>query len=157
MREPPIIFSGEMVRAILDGRKTQTRRSMKPQPEPANYSSPYYQGLYLWKGIICASGDNPGPLGPVCVGDHLWVRETWAECKTEGGYLYKATGDGTCCGPWRSSIYMPRRAIRITLEVTRVWVERLQDISIKGVYAKRGPEWDANPWVWAYEFRRIKP
>ena len=200
MKERPILFSGEMVQAILDGRKTQTRRVIKPQPKL--YSAMHRFNTFIqWKDIdakeifaviFIASHCPYGQPG----GDRLWVRETWAElCATdelsgEVDLAYKATGwpDGEF-GPdrngkgWRPAIFMPRWASRITLEVTGVRVERLQDISyedaeaegapIEGgsivqnrrigfehlwdsINAKRGYGWDANPWVWVIKFRRVE-
>jgi hypothetical protein len=144
MKEKPILFSGEMVQAILDGRKTQTRRVMKPQPAPG----------VLWGGMVNDEaatdlGDHlflsdngndyfmPCPYGKP--GDRLWVRETWAfidgdgeEISGEGEVIYKADSDrGLSQAPerWRPSIHMPRWASRITLEVTGIRVERVQEIS----------------------------
>lgn len=174
--EKPILFSTEMVRAILDGRKTQTRRVVKP--------SVFEKGTnWFW---------NPNEnicLAQYRKGDVLWVRETWAKDDT---YYYKA--DGSCgdrCGKWKPSIHMPKEAARIWLEVTDVRVERLQEITeeaaraegitrvedgkwesefrlgwfdrpIKAfralwdsLNAKRGYGWETNPWVWVIEFERI--
>lgn len=127
MKERPILFSAPMVRAILDGRKTQTRRIAK---DPVI-------------GEIVKAGGNPGYR--LCQygqpGDRLWVRETWArnnnqlsDTHSDTSIAYRADGEtraqdnGTDL-PWRPSIHMPRRASRILLEVTGVRVERLQDIS----------------------------
>jgi hypothetical protein len=140
-RERPILFSGAMVRAILAGRKTMTRRvvpigwrgrragiefvggrGMEDDPESWGYADEY--GDYY----TLANGDPlyviPCPYGQR--GDRLWVRETWA---AHGDYVaYRADGEdaGT---RWRPSIFMPRWASRITLEVTGVRVERLQAIT----------------------------
>jgi len=139
----PIIFSTPMVRAILDNRKKQTRRVMKPQPIWDN-------GFWKWAGA--AWSDNikrvtPVPYhsmynnAPYRPGDIIWVRETWCEYgnihNPHMGYWYKASGieqpymDSVkfkMC-KWRPSIYMPREAARIFLRVTNVRVERLQDIT----------------------------
>ena len=135
MAEKPILFSGEMVRAILEGRKTQTRRVIKPQPV-----------VPKWTGIDWAEvgADNTIHRRIKCPygrpGDLLWVRETWSG-STESGYVYKPSegqriwyrADNNrptwADGRWRPSIFMPRWASRITLRVTDVHVERVQDIS----------------------------
>jgi hypothetical protein len=143
MSEHPILFNGEMVRAILDGRKTQTRR-----PIPGRRISPhaYYEGgladgyTHQWyeqrDGIITQQGCR------YVVGDRLWVRETWGaiqmarsglllqwrdtdkEHRTEAAnanLFYRADGDDPdYTGCWIPSIHMPRWASRITLEVTDV-------------------------------------
>lgn len=159
MREKPILFSGPMVRAILDGTKTQTRRVLKTQPpllgriRHAWFNAPIYgftdediPAASWWK-IKCPYGQP---------GDRLWVRETWGTGSrphpirgTDEGIEYRADQYFvdeieslplcTECVPadfeldsvpsgWRPSIFMPRWASRITLEVTGVRVEQLQDI-----------------------------
>lgn len=217
MTERPILFSGPMVRAILEGRKSQTRRVLK---------NPEYYG--------CPTGDCPHQYGHECdaamqvhalpdvrikVGDTLWVRESWY-CDDyrvqRGPYLQpddmdldQARADGILIYAadklhpyeqeqpiWKPSIHMPRWASRITLKVTDVRVERLQDISeadaiaegivryeptledaaeyaaTEGQMIENNPRqafrdlwtsingqasWDANPWVVAYSFERVKP
>lgn len=134
-RERPILFSGPMVRAILDGRKTQTRRVVKPQP--GIHCVPWQRpdGQFIW--IIAETGHGVSepftcPFGQI--GDRLWVRETWNAdwCdrtiyKADGGYAKHA---GYSVEPrWRPSIHMPRWASRIMLEITDVRVQRLQEIS----------------------------
>jgi len=141
MRERPILFSGPMVRALLEGRKTQTRRAVKVQ-SPDGVWSPERDGKwwptngedYVDTGVACPYG-KPG--------DRLWVRETWgavprlAGCEKvcperdhDGqGIRYRATWDRVHSVRWRPSIHMPRVASRISLEITEVRVERLQDIS----------------------------
>jgi hypothetical protein len=156
MKERPILFSGAMVRALLDGRKTQTRRIVKPQPDfetarnalggDTSRATVAYDGTmggiglkrgtaigYVFPNIHCPHG-KPG--------DRLWVRETWAQPTTldPGPTVYRA--DYPACVPagfesvppaesitWKPSIHMPRALSRITLEVTGVRVERLQSIS----------------------------
>ena len=130
----PIIFSAPMVQAILDGRKTQTRRVIKPQPE-----------RYLSRDAgnrvpIAVWVDNQKWVKPPYQpGDILWVRETWATVSS-GIIEYKATYKEPYTGSaeidhignkikWRPSIHMPREATRIFLRVTNVRVERLQDIT----------------------------
>lgn len=169
MKERPILFSGPMVRALLRGEKTQTRRAVKPQPA--------YGCRYEMNGAGTHAlhlSDVPGrefvPPTPRSVdhllpcpygepGDRLWVRETWAPCDDlvlnhdlddPENVAYRAdlsarffdglqpldttnwnwdfVGTGTKRG-WRPSIFMPRWASRITLEVTEVRVQRVQDIS----------------------------
>ena len=212
MNEWPIIFNGEMVRAILDGRKTQTRRVIKN-------TGPYdpfdeYIGAWIRPGI------NRGPYGKP--GGQLWVRETFAEiCSVadpycccdkfpvpKGKYHYyeyradtenKYPGNWEDADPetiemareggylprWKPSIHMPRKASRIQLEVVKVRVERVQDITEKEAWAegcvpferegvecdtsvsdfaqlwneinaKRGFAWHENPWVWVVEFQLLE-
>jgi len=144
MAEKPILFSTEMVKAILKGQKTQTRRVIKPQPtlemdgEIDGAGNQCGYGLELhWKGKLLYP-PRDCPYGQP--GDILWLRETWCrEWKDPEGftgkYLYKADGvevihvDGSEKSPWRPSIHMPREAARIFLKVKNVRVERLQDIS----------------------------
>lgn len=127
MKERPILFSTPMVRATLEGRKTQTRRIMKPQPQK-NINFPVV-GQYLQK---------PCPYG--VPDDHLWVRETWSPAfkrtKSNSGVIYRADygfrkdlSEYYINHKWRPSIFMPRWASRITLENTEVRVQRLQDIT----------------------------
>lgn len=143
VRERPIIFSTEMVKAILEGRKTQTRRVVKPQLE--DYRDGYPDGrdcpptsVVKQRGHWIDEGDflhDYCPYGKV--GDLLWVREThniggippneWA--------IYKADEYSEPV-VWRPSIHMPKWATRIWLEITGVRVERLQDISHQEVIAE---------------------
>jgi len=213
MTERPIIFTGESVRAILAGKKSQTRRNVKPQPE---FSDPWWEvrGRLTVGGSPCsefktnrdaevaaALSSLPCPFG--APGDRLWVRETWdvfalpdevpsiayAADSTaipiiggEGWKLQRA--DNAHC--WRPSIYMPRWASRLTLEVTEVRVQRLQEISeddacAEGVLPcgqgshptelspyrcnfaqawnsinRKRAPWESNPWCWAISFRRVE-
>ncbi len=197
----PILFNGDMVRAILEGRKTVTRRVIKPQP--------IYDGK-MWRvgNNGCGWGNEvkkirldsrhtmSGFLSPYQPGDILYVRETWMyiychRCGNgiagycfngppddRGGcYMYRASheiesGDAR----WHPSIHMPREAARLFLRVTDVRVERLKDMEPDGA-RKEGfwtygdfmrawdglirPKdrdlygWNANPWVWVIEFKRI--
>lgn len=195
MKERPILFSGAMVRALLAGTKTQTRRVVKPQPERRNieqignmlgFKKRQGDGFWLWPNArerILAECPYGQP------GDRLWVRETWqvaretldyetggeydvfewpdelgdprlhlngdARFGMKAGLFYVADGEHknpsvfynltgidnkTILRPreitWRPSIHMPRWASRITLEVTSVRVERLQDISIEDAKAE---------------------
>jgi hypothetical protein len=158
VRERPILFSGPMVRALLDGRKTQTRRVIRLPADRGQWESSDLQGhAVIWntttgKVISCPHG---------APGDRLWVRETWCQevdrdgRLIEGKALYAADGqevflsdgdggtawrpDGRARSPWRSPLFMPRWASRITLELTAVRVERLQDISEADAVAEAAP------------------
>lgn len=158
MKERPIIFSAPMVRAILEGRKTQTRRAVKPPykkhplvnlreaENDERYSGRHddpdswgYQFLDDGAPAILSMWPEFCPCGKP--GDQLWVRESWAKVYAQrtptdrSSILYRADDDGVKINPgsmdgrWKSSIHMPRWASRITLEVTNVRVERLQAIS----------------------------
>ena len=143
MADLPIIFSAPMVRALLDGRKTQTRRVIKPQPEVAE------NGSWRWKlprGVSAGSHITslPDVLARWCTytpGDRLYVREAWTARMTHGWtiaharsrlyqeeILYRADGHESIDG-WWPSIHMPREFSRLTLTVTNVRVQQLQDIS----------------------------
>ena len=151
MKERPILFSGPMVRAILDGSKSQTRRVMKPQPEWVNENagcgiatgggimpSPRNDWLH-WRGSRLFRPEPRCPYG--LPGDRLWVRETWRVSSAHDSLPPKSipVGDGIeyaadktpdyLLGKSRPSIHMPRWASRILLEITDVHVERVQDIS----------------------------
>lgn len=167
MKEYPILFSTEMVKAILEGRKTQTRRVINRKyqhatkwkkagwqsrdnwnvPEPPKYFIP-------WREIVAEQGDYPANLiaitsSVICPygrpGALLWVRETFAPNYFDNGEpAYKAdwtpdTSEYINHPKWRPSIHMPRRYSRITLEIISVSVERLQDISHADVFAEGGP------------------
>ena len=181
MKERPILFNGDMVRAILAGQKTQTRRP-------------------VW------FDDDPSGICPYGVpGDRLWVRETYARHPQFAEVAYRADGeefedgDGfTWCPKWTPSIHMPRALSRITLEITDSRVERVQDISeeearAEGIealdgrfvsadlcdtarwygmsmedarciyahlwdtsYDARGLGWSVNPWVWVVTFKSVE-
>lgn len=208
VKEHPILFSGEMVRAILDGRKTMTRRVVKPQPTFVYAQDGYGPLMQIHGKGVFFEGDPNGTCPHGQIGDRLWVRETLAidntyqdenlVCST----LYRADinaegydRSGTWKGGlrWTPSIHMPRWASRITLEIKDVRVQRLQDISEKDAIAEGirkssdgmwcgTPQnkhnfprqhntafkafadlwnsihgtWDANPWVWVVEFRRVE-
>lgn len=227
MKERPIIFNAEMVRAIFDGRKTQARRTVSDKHlhllDAASRSGECYP---LESGTDHENSQSYYrefcPLGNV--GDRLWVRETFADVNTESGpaFTYRADHGLKFClddespvdydrypgknfamwcsdlwngedgHSWTPSIHMPRWASRITLEITAVRVERLNDISeadarAEGVAPLRGgfwrhyqpgwtqhqlsargsfvtlwksiygaDSWDANPWVWVIEFKRVE-
>lgn len=126
MKERPILFSAPMVRALLDGSKTQTRRAAK----------------LTGAGHVKEVGGHRRwhPADENCIaacpygqpGDRLWVRETWIDASSSlhSCVIYRADGDDQVCGvPWKPSIFMPRAASRILLEVTAVRIERLHAIS----------------------------
>lgn len=177
MKERPILFSAPMVRALLDGSKTQTRRVVKPR---------HLAQIDLSRGGCVANWSKPMPYGQP--GDRLWVREAFARIDGQTRPWietdYRATyqhGDrlGDTLGikkRWKPSIHMPRHASRITLDVAGVRVERLNDISEADALAEgithstlndprveyrwlwesiNGPEsWAANPWVWVICFKK---
>ncbi|MFP1897189.1 morphogenetic protein [Lonsdalea quercina] len=149
MKERGMIFNGEMVRAILDGRKTQTRRIVTPQPL-------YRHGHFYGRGDRTGLGETLFVQfrSPSHLGDRIWVRETWqgplvdeniiltsgdldkfenpefCEYAAEGGVRPEfCDANGDVHHGWRPSVHMPRWASRITLEITGVRVERLHDIS----------------------------
>lgn len=186
MKERPILFSAPMVRAILKGTKTMTRRVIKHEP--------HADCPYLSKDGVAVKS----PYGKV--GDRLWVRETWLSADDGYYYMYRAdmpmhwnaldTPHGEDVDlvasdfKWKPSIFMPREASRITLEITNVRIERLNDISEEDAAAE-GSElscgemkqdfpnykrtfhrlwdsinakyhgWDANPFVWVIEFKKL--
>jgi hypothetical protein len=222
MKERPILFSAPMVRAILDGSKTQTRRLVKPQPTSGEW--PLLDIALDMRGNRVGAavwwmdendqhnGETLCPYGQP--GDRLWVKETHAPAADCWGAWerrmrmdstgpaplihYRADGGDPFVEKWRPSIFMPRWASRIKLEITGVRVQRLQGISKEDAKAegidewiKRGfvdatngkpwesavrfdatcpfrgafgslwesingaGAWDANPWVWVVEFKRI--
>lgn len=216
MTERPILFSAEMVRAILAGRKTQTRRKMKVQP----YADSIVTVKHYHPTVIDRHGDmQPGPeifgalwgngeYGLRCPygapGDLLWVREgfavqpeLWADNRGPQPIHYTADlvvgfagePDTRQIEDYRSkpSIHMPRWASRITLRITDVRVERVQDITEDDARAEGvapvgwidetdvgmssyregfarlwnringSGAWEANPWVWALSFEMVKP
>jgi len=180
MTEKAIQFSDPMVRAILDGRKTQTRRVVKPQPhDVADLTSEQLNAAWQegWVDEKCPYGD---------IGNYLWVREAWQalpyyddipprDLPKGADIIYNADRPHA---PWdsrkRNALYMPRWASRITLKITDVRVERIQDISeddarAEGVNTKEEfqalwesihgddpvKNWAANPLVWVIEFERV--
>ena len=182
MKERPMLFSAPMVRAILDGRKTVTRRIVKARDLEW---MDVHQGLREPENAERCPYGQPG-------GDRLYVRETWAAphaydhlpprlIPKDARIHYAATEDrGGLL--WRPSIHMPRWASRITLEVTGVRVERLHACNEVDAIAEGAPwaacgapqggshkagfaqlweqingdgSWEANPWLWVIEFRRL--
>jgi len=186
MKETPIIMSGDHPK-ILDGIKAMTRRTwglekVNESPddweiEAQNGATWVFRNKASWVRVFCKC-----PYGQV--GDMLWVRETWATYASRNRWkpsllhpdepiFYKASEEYPHQYVWRPSIFMPRWASRITLEITEVRVERLQEISredslAEGVSwqdykqdykwafaklwdslnAKRGYSWEVNPWAW---------
>lgn len=180
MKERPILFSSTMVRAILEGRKTMTRRVVKPQPDLSILKESYRDLEFEFRRMpvlgpthvphewgFCAKYDKPNcvPIyGYKCpygtIGDRLWVKEAWCRevdlitsLPLDGAALYAATEDrhvimddgdgfavinkdGTERSAWRSPIFMPRWASRITLEITDIRVERVRDISAQDCIAE---------------------
>ncbi len=145
MTDRPILFSGPMIRALLEGRKTQTRRTLKPQPQAdMSLVGVYAPALTAVFGYVTPDADFKVPLRYM-PGDRLWVREAWKPIPKSrpGGYFVPGSpfcglntfyrADGNCPlwanGPWKPSIFMPRSASRLTLIVTDVRVQRLQEIS----------------------------
>lgn len=131
MSEKPIIMTAHSVRAILAGRKTQTRRVLKPQPAYGKFDDFYTMpdGLLQMRFVESRkTGDYFWTnKAPHAVDDHLWVKEAFA---TDGPIVrYAATDDIHDLREKKSPLFMPRWASRITLQVTGVKVERLQDIS----------------------------
>lgn len=176
MKERPIILNAREVSAVVDGRKTVLRRVVKPQPEEGT-DCPYHIGVGdERKARRCPYGQP---------GDRLWVREKLTH-NAGGDLVYASKGTvvlnsirwpylSTDLNHWSCpSIYMPRWASRITLEITGVRMERVQDISIDdaiaegetcrsgfedlwdSLNAKRGFGWDKNPWVWVIQFKVVR-
>lgn len=217
VKERPILFSAEMVRAILRGEKTQTRRVCRVDLQAAEWvlQQPEWTtkggGWWTFKREIDSSHPRYGerlacnsiavdnvqcPYGQP--GERLWVREKWGvfplrrrgePAQTSDEIVYAATEElkptnDQYIGMYRPSMYMPRWASRLTLEITDVRVERLQEIreadaQAEGgwsygncpvhknpqrsfatlwdsINAKRGFSWDVNPWVWVVSFKRIE-
>jgi hypothetical protein len=241
MKTRPILFTGPMVRALLDGTKTQTRRIVKPQPE---YGRADCDNANAFRVRLKSGGwhhcdpitfaEIYSPYGQP--GDRLWVRETWGLCANHDftDWVRGSVASVTSCpigrqveyradwendhepNVWHPSIHMPLWASRLTLEITSIRVERLNDISeedaeAEGVTSRKisrpwglengwsadwsrvgqpnkyaangktiaeediglatarhafcnlwesinGPgSWDANPWVWVVEFKRVMP
>jgi hypothetical protein len=203
MKERPILFSAPMVRALAAGAKTQTRRLWK-MPSGCGWYEELggeREGWFVDHGQPwwLHASECRCPFG--MIGDRLWVREAWrapASCdhipprSISDSEAVRFMADETVgadpgFGKGRPGMFMPRWASRITLRVTGVRVERLQDISEEDARAEGAPEllsvdggyvehamgchrdgfahlwasingpdsWDANPWVWVVEFRRV--
>ena len=131
MKYIPILFSTPMVQAIMEGRKTQTRRVCKHQ-----YWS-YHEIVDVNVNGITQKVDRSVSCPYGKVGDVLWVREGWAPLGEypNNTYMYKADTHQPY-SKWKPSIHMPKEACRIFLEITNIRVERLQDISDKDAIAE---------------------
>ncbi|HBO1688074.1 TPA: hypothetical protein L4F78_006275 [Pseudomonas aeruginosa] len=205
-RERPILFNDQMVRAILEGRKTVTRRVVKDTGFYAIDAAIHGNDVALREREALSTRC---PFGQP--GDRLWVREAWqgplisdeeqaanqswwkdmTKFQDQAHCAYRASGDnneyvdpdGYFHCKWKPSIHMPRWASRILLEITAVRVERLHDITpnqciAEGAWREKdkelgrgqeaiaafadlwrstGGDWDANPWVWVVEFKRVTP
>lgn len=129
MNEKPILFNTEMVRAILDGRKTQTRRPIKHLPLEEPYATVDENGLW----ISDENGDwyRAEAFFPLKSGDILWVREAWNKCECSENYCYRANFNFDTLFKWKPSIHMPKEAARLFLIVKDVHAERLQDITLE--------------------------
>lgn len=181
----PILFNTNMVKALLDGRKTVTRRVVKPQPIAEVRALYRKDDTDIWRSYgVDWWYEFRAPFIP---GDILWVREAWGTASdllgSVPGPVYRADYTGNELRElqekhyrWHPSIHMPREAARIFLRVTGVRAERLQDIDDVGVLDE-GLEigdpfdelwdrtlkpadralygWAANPWVWVIDFERI--
>jgi hypothetical protein len=152
MKERPILFSGPMVRALLDGKKTQTRRLIKPQPPHWHWSRVREYAERDGLTFQLPGQDywvKPPPFGKP--GDRLWVKETFV-APVDGKPVYRASipyGNLDChFKPWRPSIFMPRKASRITLEITSIRVERLNDISEEDAKAEGAEIQKETPGGW---------
>lgn len=142
VKERPILFSAPMIRQILNGRKTQTRRVVKPQPHlnmvkgvsglgGAISTAYFYSNERTMQTRECPHGR---------IGDRLWVRETFADIADDNRpscFIYRADGgELSQYHIWKPSIFMPRAASRILLEVTEVRVQRIQEISEEDAIAE---------------------
>ena len=183
-KERPILFSAAMVDAILHRGKSQTRRLLKPQPEwRADFRlTETLSGAFVWPGktrtfasyhlsrLIREVNRFPElcPLGKT--GDRIWVRETWYQNAVTGEYLYRADRDDPSEPPviapiadvrrasWRPSIFMPREACRLVLEIASVRVAGLQDISDEDCFAEGvHPMPLAGGWTWDGETSFPRP
>lgn len=162
MRVLPILFSTEMVRAILDGRKQCTRRLIKPQPNQKHTYPLGFVNDSTGRKDIGSFGFGTSELGgsiqyvkpPYQPGDVLYVRETWHKytkrvgkgenCHLAEFYGYKAsiTNSEDANEAWKPSIHMPKEAARIWLKVTDVRVERLQEITEEQACMEGTDPWD---------------
>ena len=170
MKYYPILFSTDMVKAILEGRKTMTRRVIKPQPPVIRELSDSCSEF-----SVCGH-DYRCPYGQV--GDRLWVRETFTVVDYDQTLVFKAECDNEALkavielgSKWRPSIHMPRWAARINLENTEIRVEKQLDITLEDAikegfdsirefnesFLKYNPHLkNENSWLWVISFKEIK-
>ena len=144
MKEHPILFSTQMVKAILEGRKSMTRRTRGLEKINENPDKYHFEGHFSkpfdipkdWKLIKFPYGE---------IGDRLWVRETWMRAPNvdfipNGAFYYKASVSNQFLKKWpkgwKPSIHMPKEACRIWLEITNIRVERLQNITRSDIRAE---------------------
>ncbi|MGA7887632.1 MAG: hypothetical protein WCA44_18000 [Acidobacteriaceae bacterium] len=184
MKERPILFTAPMVLAILDGRKTQTWRPIKApwltrlekQRDAVDYAANLMQvacgcpygvpGDRLWvrETFIAGWPSEDGEIQQFDEDGNEWPRKVnscpvWYRAdpsSREFRWIDRDTGEMRN-PPWRSALHMPRWASRLTLEITDVRVQRVNEISEEwdSINAERGFPWDSNPWVWALTFRRL--
>ena len=198
MKQRPILMSSEMVQAILAGNKTQTRRVIKPQPltvglkgvYPDLYNhEPNHWAFWLPDNRMTEPRIWKCPYGQV--GDRLWVRESYIPNLDEKTATYKANWNEYPNGPgikftckWKPSIFMPRKYSRITLEITSIKVQQLQNMTFQDIrdegfdIGKTNPTagevarkwycdlwdringkkypWSSNPWVWVITFNTMQ-
>lgn len=180
MKEKPILFKPEMVRKVLSGEKTQTRRIVNGNALMLLYAG--FTPEYLME-------DGNSELRPYYIGQILWVRETWWQCTNNNDRIYYAASETPVTTKDRSyrkrpSIFLERINSRINLEITNIRVERIQNISeddsqaegttpymapseipaYKPAFADlwnsinepRGFGWNLNPWVFAITFKVVK-
>ena len=174
MNERGIIFQADMVRAILEGRKTQTRRVVKLRRGGVTFTYPgnrfvvrsRTRHVLTLENAVCVHEID----APYRTGDRLWVRETFANIGLKGyppTWFYRADGDelppfdGRCeDNKWRPSIHMPRWASRIDLETCVSRTAHRFDLRVffRDLWNSiHGPDaWDQNPWVWVIEFERVR-
>lgn len=151
----PILFNTDMVLAILDGRKTVTRRICKDANDFVVPDMSFYDADKRTYAVHnYADADHTEKLSiaertcPICPEDILYVRETWCDDRqfthysTPGRYFYKASERKEFTPKWRPSIHMPKEAARIWLKVKDVRVERLQDITEEQAYMEGTDPWD---------------
>lgn len=158
--ERGILFTGEMVRALIEGRKTETRRPCTPSNYPIAFGDFKYSFVTSPENVLPSSRyGRPG--------DRLWVRETWAR-SVVGSVYYRADSPDANMR-WRAPRFMPREASRMTLDITGVRVERLREITdagaraegvasiaeYRGLWNRINPArpWRVNPYVWVLTFR----
>jgi hypothetical protein len=169
--EKPILFSTPMVKAILDGRKTQTRRIVKSRHESGMFTvstakyEPDVYGYYHSRSIQSVDWDERTVDGKdvLCpygeVGDILWVRETWVQLihrDRSADYGYKADlKENANKIRWKPSIHMPRAACRLRLEITDIKAERLQDISWEDAVAEGCPGYRPTQDEPTHQFQRL--